>query len=166
MKKKISLFLAFLLIFSLSACRKADSSKWQSNDVFSSVPVYKYADVSSADFGTSMNVKIEKTTYDDFVKYIEELKKSGFEYMKVGTIPENYSLNSGTAQWRCTDGKVYLQLIFSSDETESKKMFGCNLQIYGYSDKSFLSLGESKTEKENSKSADAASKQTTAEKNA
>ena len=146
MKRKLSFFLAFLLLFSLSACGKADFSKWKSNDIFSSVPVYKYSDVTFGDFGTSMNVKVEKATYEDFLKYIDDLKKSGFEYLKVSKAPENYSLNSGTAQWRCTDGKVYLQLIFSEDKTASRDMFGCNLQIYGYSDKSYLLPDESKTE--------------------
>ena len=36
---------------------------------------------------------------------------------------------------RCTNGKVYLQLIFSEDGTDSYNMFGCNVQIYGYSTK-------------------------------
>lgn len=138
MKKSLSLFLVFLFLFLLSGCKKADTSKWQSNDTFASVPVYKYADVSSAEFSSSMGVKIEKTTYDDFVKYIETLKSSGFEYLEVGSAPENYSLNSGTAQWRCTDGKVYLQLIFGEDGTSTCEMFGCNLQIFGYSDSSYL----------------------------
>jgi len=140
MKKKLSLFLAFLLLLSLSACKKADTSKWQSNDVFSSVPVYKYADVTSAEFGTSMNVKIEKTTYDDFAKYVADLQKNGFEYFEVGSAKENYSLISGAAQWRCTDGKVYLQLIFNEDGTSGRDMFGCNLQIYGYSDSGLFSV--------------------------
>lgn len=139
MKKSLSLLLAFLLLFSLAGCKKADTSKWQSNDVFASVPVYKYADVTFAEFASSMNIKIEKTSYDDFVKYIETLKENGFDYLKVGSAPENYSLNSGSAQWRCTDGKVYLQLIFSEDNSTSFEMFGCNLQIFGYSDPGFLS---------------------------
>ena len=147
MKKAISMLLAFVLLFSFCACG-TDTSKWTSNDVFASVPVYKYADVTSTDFGTSMNVKIEKTTYEDFLKYIDDLKKEGFEYLEVGSAPENYSLNSGTAQWRCTDGKVYLQLIFSEDGAASREMFGCNLQIYGYSDKSYL-VPESKKETKN-----------------
>lgn len=164
MKKAISLLLAFVFLFSLSACGKADTSKWTANDVFAAVPVYKYSDVTFGEFGTSMNVKIEKTTYEDFLKYIGDLKKSGFEYLKVGSAPENYSLNSGTAQWRCTNGKVYLQLIFSEDGAASRDMFGCNLQIYGYSDKNYL-VPESKREiKNKNNQAKTASEQST-EKN-
>lgn len=164
MKKICALFSALILVLSLCACQKADTSKWVSNDVFSSVPVYKYADVSSADFSNAMNVKIGKTTYEDFVKYIGELKKAGFEFLKVGTAPENYSLSSGSAQWRCTDGKVFLQLIFSEEGSAQYEMFGCNLQIYGYNDSKYLT-GESQSKKQSEKKQAASSKQSAASDN-
>ncbi len=160
MKKLAPLLLTLLLLFSLGACQKADTSKWAANDIFSAVPVYKYSDVSSAEFSTSMNVKIEKASYEDFVKYIGDLKKDGFEFLKVGDAPENYSLVSGTAQWRCTNGKVFLQLIFSEEGTAQREMFGCDLQIYGYNDSKYLT-----GEKASSKKAASSVKQSTASDN-
>lgn len=164
MKKITALFSALLLAFLLCACQKADTSKWVSNDVFAAVPVYEYADVSSADFSNAMNVKIEKTSYEDFVKYIEDLKKAGFEFLVVGEAPENYSLNSGTAQWRCTNKEVYLQLIFSEEGTAQREMFGCDLQIYGYSDSKYLT-GKEETKNKTTKKSAASKKQTAASDN-
>ena len=164
MKKLAPLLLTLLLLFSLCACQKADTSKWAANDIFSAVPVYKYSDVSSTEFSTSMNVKIEKASYEDFVKYIGDLKKDGFEFLKVGDAPENYSLVSGTAQWRCTNGKVFLQLIFSEEGTAQREMFGCDLQIYGYNDSKYLT-GEKESEKASSKKAASSVKQSTASDN-
>ena len=164
MKKLVPLLLTLLLLSSLCACQKADTSKWAANDIFSAVPVYKYSDVSSAEFSTSMNVKIEKASYEDFVKYIGDLKKDGFEFLKVGDAPENYSLVSGTAQWRCTNGKVFLQLIFSEEGTAQREMFGCDLQIYGYNDSKYLT-GEKESEKATSKKAASSVKQSTASDN-
>lgn len=135
MKKLIPIFLSVMLILSLAACKSADTEKWQSNDTFSAVEVYPYGDTVSAEFASECNIKIRDNNYNHFVKYIEDLKSAGFHYLKNGDIPENYNLNNGTASWRCTDGKVYLQLIFSEDGTDSYEMFGCNLQIYGYSTK-------------------------------
>ena len=160
MKKLAPLLLTLLLLSSLCACQKADTSKWAANDIFSAVPVYKYSDVSSAEFSTSMNVKIEKASYEDFVKYIGDLKKDGFEFLKVGDAPENYSLVSGTAQWRCTNGKVFLQLIFSEEGTAQREMFGCDFQIYGYNDSKYLT-----GEKASSKKAASSAKQSTASDN-
>lgn len=141
MKRLISVMLALTLLLTLAACG-ADTSKWQSNETFSSVPVYKYGDTVSAEFSSEANIKISDNSYDHFVKYIETLKNNGFHYLKNGNIPENYSFSGGAASWRCTNGKVYLQLIFSSDGSESYGMFGCNLQIYGYSTKPSSWSGE------------------------
>lgn len=162
MKKTISLVTALLLIFSLAACNKADTSKWQSNDTFSQLVVYEYGDTLSAEFASEANIKIEDNNYDHFVKYIEQLKQNGFKYLKNGDIPENYNLNSGTASWRCTDGKIYLQLIFSEDGTSSREMFGCNLQIYGYSTKP-ESWGEDEDENESSAEKDTKQESTSEE---
>lgn len=138
MKKIISVFLAFVLLLSLCACSAPDTSKWQANETFSSVPVYKYADVTECEFSSSMSAKIKKTSYDDFVKYIGDLKEAGFEYFGLASEGENFSLSSGCAGWRCSNGKIFLQLIFNEDGTSGYEMFGANLQIYGYSDKNFL----------------------------
>lgn len=135
MKKLIPILLSAALLLSLAACKSADTEKWQSNDTFSAVEVYQYGDTVSAEFASEANIKIKDNNYDHFVKYIEDLKNAGFSYLKNGDIPENYNLNNGTASWRCSNGKLYLQLIFSEDGTDSYNMFGCNLQIYGYSTK-------------------------------
>lgn len=135
MKKLFPILLSVLLIFSLASCKSADTEKWQSNETFSDVQIYKYGDTVSAEFASEANIKIKDNNYKNFVKYIEDLKAAGFRYLKNGDIPENYNLNRGTASWRCTNGKVYLQLIFSEDGTDSYNMFGCNVQIYGYSTK-------------------------------
>ncbi len=128
-----SLVLVFSLIFSLVSCSSADTSKWQANETFQDVVVYKYGTTISAEFAGECNIKIEDNNYEHFTKYIEELKSAGFEYIKNGDIPENYNLSNGSAQWRCTNGKVHLQLIFNEDGTAGRDNFGCNLQIYGYS---------------------------------
>ena len=164
MKKTVLIFLSVALLFSLCACKKADTSKWVANEAFSSVPVYRYSDVSYAGFADAMNVKIEKTTYKDFVKYIKDLKKAGFEFLKVGSAPENYSLNNGIAQWRCGNGKAFLQLIFSEDGTAQHDMFGCNLQIFGYSNSKILT-GEEETKRTSAKGTTSASKPSTASNN-
>ena len=129
-QKLLCFFAALLLLSSLCACgRKADTSKWQSNETFSAVPVYKYADTSSAEFSSAMNVKIDKTDYDSFVEYISDLKDAGFTFLSSSGEPENYSLSGGSASWRGTNGKVWLQLIFNEEGTSGYEMFGCNLQI-------------------------------------
>lgn len=145
-KKLLCLFAVLLLLSSLCACgRKADSSKWQSNETFFAVPVYKYADTSSAEFSSAMNVKIEKTDYDSFVEYISDLKSAGFAFLSSSNAPENYSLSNGSASWRGTNGKVWLQLIFNEDGTSGYEMFGCNLQIYGYDSSTFAAPGSEDT---------------------
>lgn len=150
-KKALCLFAVLLLLVSLCACGKnADTSKWQANETFSSVPVYEYADTGYAEFSTAMNVKVEKTDYDDFAAYVSELKKAGFEYLPNGSAPENYALSGGSASWRGTNGKVWLQLIFNEEGTSGYEMFGCCLQIYGYNSASFL-VPESEKDKKNSK---------------
>lgn len=161
MKKLIPILLSVVLILSLAACKSADTEKWQSNDTFSQVEVYKYGDTISAEFASEANIKIKDNNYDHFVKYIEDLKNAGFSYLKNGDVPENYNLNNGTASWRCSNGKLYLQLIFSEDGTDSYDMFGCNLQIYGYSTKpeSWGSTEDEKeTKKDSNKKADAQTK--------
>ena len=120
------------MIFSLAACG-GDTSLWQSNETFGDVAVYKYGDVVHAEFASECNVKIIDNNYKHFAKYVEELKSRGFEYIPNGDIPENYNLIDGTAQWRCSNGKVHLQLIFNEDGTSGYDMFDCNVQIYGYS---------------------------------
>ena len=135
MKKLIPILLSVLLILSFASCKRADTEKWQSNETFSDVQIYKYGDTIFAEFASEANIKIKDNNYDHFVKYINDLKEAGFHYLKNGDIPENYNLNNGTASWRCTNDKVYLQLIFSEDGTNGYNMFGCNIQIYGYSTK-------------------------------
>lgn len=160
MKKRqlLCLFAVLVLLVSLCACGSgADTSKWQSNDTFSDVPVYKYADISHAEFSTSMNVKVEKTTYDDFVEYVSDLKSAGFSYLQNGSIPENITLSNGTSSWRGTNGKVWLQLIFSENGSSGFEMFGCNLQIYGYNSSSFLVPETEKESKEDKKKSESKS---------
>ncbi|MCM1364886.1 MAG: hypothetical protein NC122_07485 [Faecalibacterium sp.] len=137
MKKAITLLLALILVFSLVSCGggKVDSSLWQANETFESVPIYEYGTIASAEFASECNIKIEDNSYDNFVKYIEDLKDAGFKFLPIGDIPENYNLYEGSAQWRCSNGKVYLQLIFNEKKSSGYGMFGCNLQIYGYSKK-------------------------------
>ena len=135
MKKLIPILLSVLLILSFASCKRADTEKWQSNETFSDVQIYQYGDTIFAEFASEANIKIKDNNYDHFVKYINDLKEAGFHYLKNGDIPENYNLNNGTASWRCTNDKVYLQLIFSEDGTNGYNMFGCNIQIYGYSEK-------------------------------
>lgn len=137
MKKALTVILSALLVVAVFASCGADTEKWDSsvNDTFKDVAVYTYGDTISADFENNCNVKINDDNYDHFVKYIEKLKASGFEYVKNGDTPENYSLSNGQASWRCTNGKVYLQLIFNSSDSANFDMFGCNVQIYGYNQK-------------------------------
>lgn len=133
MKKTVCLLLAVVVMLTLVSCgQSGDTSLWQANDTFADVPQYKYGDTVSAEFASDCNIKINDNNYDNFVKYIGDLKKAGFEYVSISEIPENYSLSQGAAQWRCSNGKVSLQLIFSENESSSYNMFGCNLQIYGY----------------------------------
>ena len=150
MKKFLSAILVLSLVFTLAACG-GDSSLWKSNDTFENVVVCKYGDVISADFGTTMNVKIKGTDYKHFIKYIDDLKKAGFSFLQVGNGTENYTLYDGSAQWRCTDGNVYLQLIFAEDKSTTYDLFGCNLQIYGYDDSSYFITKKDSSEKKNSK---------------
>lgn len=134
MKKSFCIITSLIFILlAFSACSKADTSLWESNETFEDVVVYKYGDTISADFASSCNIKILDNNYKNFVKYIGDLKDAGFEYLQIGNIPENYNLSDGTASWRCTNGKIYLQLIFCNDGTEINNAFGCNVQIYGYS---------------------------------
>lgn len=132
MKKIAVLVLSLAMIFLLAACG-GDTSLWQSNETFDDVVVYKYGDTVHAEFASECNIKITDNNYDHFAKYVKALKDAGFEYIRNGDIPENYNLIEGSAQWRCTNGNVHLQLIFNEDGTSGYDMFGCNLQIYGYS---------------------------------
>ena len=154
-QKILCLLVSLLLLSSLCACgRKADTSKWQSNETFSAVPVYKYADTSSAEFSSAMNVKIDKTDYDGFVEYVSDLKSAGFTFLSSSGEPENYSLSGGSASWRGTNGKVWLQLIFNEEGTSGYEMFGCNLQIYGYDSSTFAAPGSSSSKDETKNSKD------------
>lgn len=166
MKKVLAALLAIMLVFSLAACGSGDSSLWKANDVFENVTVCKYGDVISADFGTAMSVKIKGIDYDHFVKYIEDMKKDGFTFLQSGDIPENFNLYDGQAQWRCTDGKVYLQLIFAEDKSSAYDMFGCNLQIFGYNESSYLvpETKKDKKDKKDKKIADSKTETTSASK--
>lgn len=136
MKKAVSLILTVLAVLTLfTACGKKDTSAWEkTNETFKDVVIYKYGDTVSADYSSTCSIKIEDSNYKNFVKYVNDLKKAGFEYFG-GDIPENLNLNDGQANWRCSNGKVYLQLIYSESGTTSYDMFGCNLQIYGYAEK-------------------------------
>ncbi|MCM1544206.1 MAG: hypothetical protein NC110_02800 [Ruminococcus sp.] len=133
MKKITALFLVLVMMLTFAACGGVDSSLWQANETFKSVPVYKYGDTISAEFASECNIKINDNNYENFAKYVEDLKKAGFEYVSIADIPENYSISDGSAQWRCSNGEVSLQLIFNENESANYSMFGCNLQIYGYS---------------------------------
>lgn len=135
MKKAVSIILTvFAVLAMFTACGK-DTTAWENtNEAFKDVVVYKYGNTISADYSSTCSIKIEDGKYKNFVKYVSDLKKAGFEYFG-GDIPENINLNDGQANWRCSNGKVYLQLIYSETGTTSYDMFGCNLQIYGYSQK-------------------------------
>lgn len=136
MKKTACIFLVITLVFTFfTACTKADTSLWQANETFRDIVVCQYGDTISADFASSCNIKVSLENYEDFVKYIGELKDAGFEYLQNGDIPENYNLSGGTASWRCTNGDIYLMLIYSETGSTSYESFGCNLQIYGYNEK-------------------------------
>lgn len=134
MKKACSLFLLVFLLVSLVSCGESGEA-WQTGETFASLPKYKHGETVSAEFASEANIKINDNSYEHFASYVETLKKSGFEYLKNGSIPENYSLSEGTASWRCTNGEIYLQLIFSENGSKSFDIFGCNVQIYGYSKK-------------------------------
>lgn len=136
MKKAVSIILTVLAVLTMfTACGKKDTAAWEkTNEAFKDVVVYKYGNTISADYSSTCSIKVEDGNYKNFVKYVSDLKKAGFEYFG-GDIPENLNLNDGQANWRCSNGKVYLQLIYSETGTKSYDMFGCNLQIYGYSEK-------------------------------
>ncbi|MGN1418007.1 MAG: hypothetical protein ACI4W6_01615 [Acutalibacteraceae bacterium] len=166
MKKTLTVILSLVLVLCLFAsCAKGDSSQWSSNvnETFSDVVVYKYGDTSSAQFDSNCNIKINDDNYDHFVKYIEDLKEAGFEYVEDGVIPENYNLSNGQASWRCTNGKVYLQLIYNASDSVNYDMFGCNLQIYGY-DKIPESWKSSKKESDEEETSSEDTAETTAAK--
>ena len=179
MKKITALLLAVIMVLAFAGCKKADTTKWDEavSETFKDVVVYKYGTVDSAVFGNAMNVKIIDTDYDDFVKYIGELKEAGFTFLpSAANVPENYSLYEGQATWRCSNGSVFLQLIFSEDGSNSFDNFKCNVQIYGYDNASYLvpqtteadskksdkkDKKEAKSEKASSKKAQAATEAAT-----
>ena len=131
MKKITVVFLNLILVLSIFAsCGSAPA--WQANETFSALTNYSEGEVISADFSSSCSIKIKDNNYENFAKYVEKLKKDGFEYLPFGSAPENYSLSNGSALWRCTNGEIWLQLMFNEDGTEGEKAFGCNLQIFGY----------------------------------
>ena len=135
MKRFIPVLISLLFVLSLAACASgSSSSQWKeaAGDDFSSVPVFSRGKLVSASGGDVLNVKIDDGKYEHFCEYIDELKAAGFEYYKIGDVPENFSLNEGQASWRGSDGKVFVQLIFSADETESREAFGCNVQLFAY----------------------------------
>ena len=160
MKKAISIILAVLLIiFSFAACtpkdtgkpassdssdasdkdeaksdKKSKKVKWKDNvnETFASITECKYGKISSAEFGTVANVKVIDNDFEDFKKYIDDLKKDGFEYYQIGNIAENITESNGQSSWRGSKDGVFVFVIFSSDDSENFEAFGCNIQIFGY----------------------------------
>ena len=131
MKRISVIFLSLFLVLSIFvSC--GSTPAWEANDTFKSLTYYTEGEVVSADFSSSCSIKIKDNNYENFAKYVEELKKDGFEYLPFGSAPENYKLSDGSALWRCTNGEIYLQLMFNEDGTEGQEAFGCNLQIFGY----------------------------------
>lgn len=154
MKKLSAILLSFVLILSVfTAC--AGEKAWEANDDFKTLTNYSEGEVISAEFSSSCSIKIKDNSYENFRNYVEKMKKDGFEFIPFGGAPENYELSNGSALWRCTDGKIWLQLMFNEDGTEGAEAFGCNLQIFGYNEipESWKKASEgSNTEKEDSKS--------------
>ena len=130
--KRISVILmSLVLVLSLfTAC--GSEPVWEANDAFRSLTNYTEGEVVSAEFSSSCSIKIKDNSYENFKAYVEKMKKDGFEYLPFGSAPENYNLSNGSALWRCTNGEIWLQLMFNEDGTEGEKAFGCNLQIFGY----------------------------------
>ena len=131
MKKLTAVLLAMVLVLCLfTACGSTPS--WEANEAFMSLTDYSKGEVISADFSSSCSIKIKDNNYENFAKYVEKLKKDGFEYLPFGSAPENYTLSDGSALWRCTNGDIYLQIMFNEDGTSGYEAFGCNVQIFGY----------------------------------
>lgn len=134
MKKAVSLILSVIFILGAFCSCGKDTAAWKNaNDTFKDIVVYKYGDTISADYASTCSIKIEDNSYKHFEKYINDLKRAGFEfYPGSSSAPENISLNNGQANWRGSNGKIYLQLIFNETGSALYGMFGCNVQIYGY----------------------------------
>ena len=132
MKKVSVIFLSLVLVLGIFASCAKEPAAWEANDAFKSLTNYSEGEVISATFSTSCNIKIKDNNYENFAKYVEKMKKDGFEYLPFGTAPENYNLSNGSALWRCTDGEIYLQIMFNEDGTAGAEAFGCNIQIFGY----------------------------------
>lgn len=157
MKKTAVIFLCLILTLSVFvSCGK--EAAWEANEYFKSLTNYSEGEVISADFSTSCSVKIKDNNYENFRKYVEKMKKDGFEYLPFGSAPENYELSNGSALWRCTNGKIYLQLMFNEDGTNGAEAFGCNIQIFGYNEmpESWKPIEENKAEKDKDKKSDKA----------
>lgn len=141
MKKIAVIIISVFLFLSIFTSCNSVPEKWTEalgeNKTFSALPSYNTGDITSAVFDTSCNIKVQDNSYDNFVKYIELLKKDGFKFLPFASEPENYSLNEqGQASWRATDGKVYLMIIFNQTDSEGYKSFGeSNVTIYGYDQK-------------------------------
>ena len=147
MKKAIALLAALIIVFSFCACGKdndgSDSVEnvtysWPKADWFKPVPEYSKGDVVYSNIGTASTVSVSDTSYEEFVKYIDNLKSRGFEfYDNTGSsASENIALDkNGTALWVGTNGTVYVSLIYISSDSVSFENYNCNVRIYSYSSK-------------------------------
>ena len=131
MKKLSVILMSLVIVLSLFTACGSDPA-WEANEAFKTLTSYSEGEVVSAEFSSSCSIKIKDNNYENFKAYVEEMKKDGFEYLPFGSAPENYELSNGSALWRCTNGEIWLQLMYNEDGTEGEKAFGCNLQIFGY----------------------------------
>ena len=157
MKKTITLALAALvLLFALTSCGSKNRDAWTESvtEEFRPITVCKYGKLISASFDTIANIKIEDNNFEHFKAYIDDLKADGFEYYEIASIPENVTENDGQSSWRGSKDGVYLQLIFSSDDSANRDAFGCNIQIFGYLSDPWKDIGKDSGEDKDGKKDD------------
>ena len=136
MKRITAVIIALIIALGLlSACGNEETGTIEeANEVFSSVTEIKYGKVLSSTYSDeSCSIKVKDNKFDDFLKYIDDLKADGFEYYQIGDIPENIQNVNGQSSWRGHKDDVYLFVIFSANDSENYEAFGCNIQIFGYS---------------------------------
>ena len=165
MKKITSVIIALIIALGiLSACTNEQTGTIEeANETFASVTDIKYGKVLSKTYSDeNCNIKVNDNKFDDFLKYIDDLKADGFEYYQIADIPENIENNNGQASCRGHKDDVYLLVIFSASDTENYKAFGCNIQIFGYSKDPWADV-DTKSDKKKDKKDDKKEEKTTAE---
>lgn len=155
MKKTISIIISLILIISLFAACNAEEETGEiqeSNETFSSITDIKYGKILSKTYtDESCSIKVKDNKYDDFAKYIDDLKADGFEYYQIANVPENIEENEGQASWRGFKDKIYILVIFNEDGTENSEAFGCNIQIFGYANDPWKNVETKESNKDKKK---------------